>query len=417
MLIKMRLVSGTIALLIAQSAFALNLQGYRFSDSYRYSLLDDSLHEKFDGRYVVTASFGNVHSPFYYSDSNLEDLGEEIIDYNNVLTAGFSYYLNKNVSFGVDLNAINNSVFGETYTSLADTVLKSKLNIKRTDTFSLSLNPQVILPTGRTENFSTMGSVSGSLSAVAEKSLNKLHFLGSLGALSSKNNEYVDVDHRQLLLTQVGVSYDLSEKLNVNFESFRNIPLVNDKLQDEGKYFLTGKHKTHKNFSTYFGGGVTGWDEVERNTYSVFAGIKLYESPVPVVTAVVKTASAAPKREIKTREDELKLGPPAKMDEIYFAHAKHHLEAPELRKLDTVISYFNEAKAEIQNIVIEGYASRVGSPVFNLTLSTKRANAVKDYFVDHGIPNELLSVVGFGDKTPQVPDEKKNRKVQFRIHK
>lgn len=113
----------TLTLLISPAAFALNLQGYHFSDSYRYSLLDDSLMEKFDGRYVVTASYGNVQSPFYYSDSNLNDLKERIIDYNQVLNAGFSYYLNKNVFFGIDVNAINNKVFGENYITMGNSPL------------------------------------------------------------------------------------------------------------------------------------------------------------------------------------------------------------------------------------------------------------------------------------------------------
>ena len=117
-MLKNRLIPITLTLLISPAAFALNLQGYHFSDSYRYSLLDDSLMEKFDGRYVMTANYGNVQSPFYYSDSNLNELKERIIDYNQVLTAGFSYYLNKNVSFGIDVNAINNKVFGENDTTM-----------------------------------------------------------------------------------------------------------------------------------------------------------------------------------------------------------------------------------------------------------------------------------------------------------
>lgn len=410
MLFAKRVLLSSITVLISQNAFALNLQGYHFSDSYRYSMLDDSLKEKFDGRYVFTTSVGHVNSPFFYSDPDLTDLKKEIIDYNNVLTFGFSYYLNKNVAVGLDLNAINNQVFNENHTSLADSVLKARFNLRRTKTFSLSLNPQVFIPTGKTDNFSTMGSVSGSLSAVAEKSFNKLHFLGSLGALSSKNNEYVDVDHRQLLLTQLGVSYDLAEKLNLNFEVYRNIPTVNDKLQDEGKYFLTAKHKTHKHFSMYGGAGVNGLAEVERNTYSAFFGLKFHEAPEPMVASTLSLVSAAPTRTEKA------LNPPTKIEEIYFDHARHKLEKTEIKKLDSVVQYLNDFKAEIQTVVIEGYASKVGSPVFNLKLSQKRANTVRDYFVDHGVSKDILSVEGFGENAEQNPLEELNRKVQFRIH-
>lgn len=405
---KNRLIPITLTLLISPSVFALNLQGYHFSDSYRYSLLDDSLMEKFEGQYVVTASYGNVQSPFYYSDSNLNDLKEKIIDYNQVLTAGFSYYLNKNVSFGIDVNAINNKVFGQTYTTLADTVVKSRINIRRTDTFSLSLNPQIILPTGDIDNFSTMGSVSGSLSVVAEKTLDKLHFLASLGALSSKNNVYEEVDHRQLLLTQLGVSYDLSDRLNLNFETFRNFPMVDDKLQDEGKYFVTAKHKTHERFSTYGGAGVTGWDRVERKTYSLFVGIKIHEKPIPevMVQETVSMAASAPQRQVEIPHEE-----------IYFSHARYDLEGLDLEKLDHVVQYFHNAQGNIQHISIGGYASAVGSNIFNMKLSQKRANTVRKYFIKNGLPDEMLSIQGYGEDFTQDPQEYKNRKVQFKIQK
>lgn len=405
---KNRLIPITLTLLISPSVFALNLQGYHFSDSYRYSLLDDSLMEKFEGKYVVTASYGNVQSPFYYSDSNLNDLKEKIIDYNQVLTTGFSYYLNKNVSFGIDLSAINNKVFGESDTTLGDTILKSRINIRRTESFSLSLNPQIILPTGDEDNFTTVGSVGGSLSVVAEKTLDKLHFLASLGALSAKKNVYEDVDHRQLLLTQLGVSYDLTDKLNLNFETFRNFPLVDDKLQDEGKYFVTAKHKTHERFSTYGGAGVTGWDRVERKTYSLFLGIKIHEKPAPEVQVqeTVTMAAAAPQRQVEMPHEA-----------IYFAHARYDLDGLDLEKLDHVVQYFHDAQGNIQHITIEGYASAPGSNIFNMKLSQKRANTVRKYFIKNGLPDEMLSIQGYGEDFNQDPQEYKNRKVQFKIQK
>ena len=412
-MINKRLAPLTLSLLLSPAAFALNLQGYHFSDSYRYSLLDDSMMEKFDGKYVVTASYGNVQSPFYYSDRNLNDFKDKIISYNQVLTAGFSYYLNKNVSLGIDVNAINNKVFGDTHTTLADTVLKSRINIRRTKDFSLSLNPQITLPTGATKNFSTADSVGGGLSVVAEKTLNRFHFLASLGGYSAKNNVYSDVDHRQLLLTQLGVSYDLHDRLNLNFETFRNFPTVDDKLQDEGKYFLTAKHKTHERFSTYGGAGVTGWDRVERKTYSLFVGIKIHEKPAPevvqtapVVEEVISTGQAAPQRQVSVPHEE-----------IYFAHAKFDIDGLDIEKLDHVVQFFHDSQGDIQHITIEGYASSPGSNIFNMKLSEKRANTVKKYFIKNGLPQDKLSTRGYGEDFAQDPQEYKNRKVQFKIQK
>lgn len=384
-----------LVLLIAQNAHALNLQGYRFTDSYRYSLLDDSLHEKFDGRYVITASYGYIHSPFFYSDTYLHDKRKKIIDSNNILTTGFTYYLNKNVTVGLDLNAIHNTSFNETKTSLADSVVKSKINLRRSETFSFSLNPQVFIPTGQTENFSTMNSVGGALSAVVEKTFNKLHFLASLGALSAKNNQYADVDHRQLLLSQLGASYDVSESLNLNLEAYRNFPMVNDTLQDDGKYFLTAKHKTGKRFSTYFGAGVTALGEVQRESFSGFVGLKFSED----VPAAAPAVAAMPQQRQVQR-----------FDDLYFGHNQAKLPKAQLENLEAVVEDLQGLK-----FTIEGYASSPGSIPYNLKLSEKRANFVRDYFLTKGIPENSMSVAPFGETFEQDPVEAKNRKVSIKI--
>ncbi len=384
-----------LLLLFSQNALALNLQGYRFTDSYRYAILDDGLKEKFDGRYVFTTSISHTNSPFYYSDRNLNDLKREIIDYNNILTAGFSYYLSDKISVGVDLNAVHNEVAGESYTTMADSVIKSRIALMKGETYSFSLNPQVFIPTGSGDNFTTMGSVSGGLSVVGEKSFNRFHLLASVGGFSSKNNRFAEVDHRQLLLSQLGLSYDLNDKWNVNAETYRNFPLVNDKLQDHGQYLLSAKHKTHKNFSTYFGGGASGVEEVQRNTYLLFVGLKFHESAAPVVAAI-STAQAAPMREAPT---------------VYFDHNSSSLNQEQEEMLNSLVGRFSNAR----QISIEGYASKPGSIPYNQALSERRASAVKNYFAKQGVAEEKMTTFGFGEVFEQDPLESNNRRVKFVI--
>jgi outer membrane protein OmpA-like peptidoglycan-associated protein len=71
-------------------------------------------------------------------------------------------------------------------------------------------------------------------------------------------------------------------------------------------------------------------------------------------------------------------------------------------------------------IRIEGHTDEVGSPEYNLTLSEGRANAVRAYLVDHGIPGSRLSVKGWGMARPIASNRSedgraKNRRVQFEI--
>lgn len=391
-----RLFTLILLFLVSQSALALNLQSYRFTDSYRYAVLDDALNEKFEGKYIFTTSIAHMNSPFYFSDSNVNDLKREIIDYNNILTAGFSYYFSRDVAVGIDLNAINNSVADDSFTTFADSSIKARMAVLRGETYSLSINPSVIIPTGNPDNFSTMGSVSGAISAVLEKSMDRLHLLASLGASSSKNNVLDEVDHRQLLLSQLGVSYDLNDKWNTNAEIYRSFPLVDDKYQDMGQYLLTAKHKTHKNFSTYFGGGASGLEPVQRNTYLVFVGLKFHEAAAAApVVAAISTAQAAPMR----------------LPTMYFAHNSSTLNEEQKKDLNNLIERFNNAG----NISIEGYASKPGSVPYNQALSERRAAAVKNYFASQGVDEKKMTTMGYGEVFEQDPLEENNRKVKFVI--
>jgi outer membrane protein OmpA-like peptidoglycan-associated protein len=69
-------------------------------------------------------------------------------------------------------------------------------------------------------------------------------------------------------------------------------------------------------------------------------------------------------------------------------------------------------------VVIEGHTDAAGSDAYNLTLSQKRAAAVKNYLVlQHGIRAENLRTVGLGESTlinPEKPLAAENRRVQFR---
>jgi outer membrane protein OmpA-like peptidoglycan-associated protein len=69
---------------------------------------------------------------------------------------------------------------------------------------------------------------------------------------------------------------------------------------------------------------------------------------------------------------------------------------------------------------IEGHTDNVGKASQNLSLSQKRANAVKKYLVSQGIDNDRLTAVGYGQEKP-VADNKtsegqaKNRRVELKL--
>ncbi len=69
-------------------------------------------------------------------------------------------------------------------------------------------------------------------------------------------------------------------------------------------------------------------------------------------------------------------------------------------------------------IGVTGHADRSGSDAYNMALSLRRANAVKDQLVREGIPATGITVVGRGESQPLVPTadgvrEPQNRRVEI----
>jgi OmpA-OmpF porin, OOP family len=70
-----------------------------------------------------------------------------------------------------------------------------------------------------------------------------------------------------------------------------------------------------------------------------------------------------------------------------------------------------------RQVVIEGHTDAVGSDAYNQQLSQRRAAAVKQYLVAHGIEARRLRDVGVGKHQPikeSDPFAAENRRVQFR---
>jgi len=69
-------------------------------------------------------------------------------------------------------------------------------------------------------------------------------------------------------------------------------------------------------------------------------------------------------------------------------------------------------------VEIDGHADSTGSPAYNMTLSEKRAEAVKKYFVDQGIDPDRITTKGFGMTKPAASNDTKegrakNRRVEL----
>jgi outer membrane protein OmpA-like peptidoglycan-associated protein len=72
------------------------------------------------------------------------------------------------------------------------------------------------------------------------------------------------------------------------------------------------------------------------------------------------------------------------------------------------------------SISVNGHTDDVGTEEYNLKLSERRAEAVRDYLVKAGLPPDILSVTGHGKSRPLVPGSSeqaraRNRRVELGI--
>ena len=105
--------------------------------------------------------------------------------------------------------------------------------------------------------------------------------------------------------------------------------------------------------------------------------------------------------------------PPARFEKItltateLFAFNSATLNVGQTR-LDEIAAALT-ADPTITDVDITGYADRLGSAQYNLKLSERRANAVRDYLVAKGIDGARLKAYGKGEANPLVTCTEKNR--------
>jgi outer membrane protein OmpA-like peptidoglycan-associated protein len=106
----------------------------------------------------------------------------------------------------------------------------------------------------------------------------------------------------------------------------------------------------------------------------------------------------------------------ANMSDVLFRSGRYEL-LPAARERLAKVSGIILAYPSL-HLAVEGYTDSVGSDEYNLDLSERRAEAVRDYFVQQGIPAGSIEARGFGKSEPiasnDTPDgRQQNRRVEL----
>jgi general secretion pathway protein A len=103
---------------------------------------------------------------------------------------------------------------------------------------------------------------------------------------------------------------------------------------------------------------------------------------------------------------------------VFFQHNSNQLPQQTLDTLDRIVDL--AADHPISTITITGYTDSHGDKLYNVMLSAERANRVKAYLVQKGVPASKIKVFGKGPENPIEPNttlegRKKNRRVEIEL--
>ncbi len=104
-------------------------------------------------------------------------------------------------------------------------------------------------------------------------------------------------------------------------------------------------------------------------------------------------------------------------DKVFFETDKAVIKSESHAILDEVAEVLVN-HPELQHLRIEGHTDSVGDAAYNKDLSQRRADAVRDYLIAHGVEGSRITAVGFGEEKLLVEehseaDRAKNRRVEF----
>ena len=109
------------------------------------------------------------------------------------------------------------------------------------------------------------------------------------------------------------------------------------------------------------------------------------------------------------------------LEDIHFDFGKATLTAAAKKILDKNIEIIKENQGI--TVQIEGYACAHGSAGYNMILSERRANAVREYLMSQGVSGDRLTTIAYGETrlaVPEIPTKKnkhsKEAKANRRVH-
>jgi len=108
---------------------------------------------------------------------------------------------------------------------------------------------------------------------------------------------------------------------------------------------------------------------------------------------------------------------------LFFDFDKPDMQVKKNEKLDLLCNYLSENSEA--KVAVVGYTDAVGPKAYNDKLAERRALMVKKYIIQHGVKENQIKILAFGEDNPVAlnmkngkyfePSKKFNRRVEFQV--
>ena len=113
-------------------------------------------------------------------------------------------------------------------------------------------------------------------------------------------------------------------------------------------------------------------------------------------------SAASGSNELLATADEAALDSELGFKRVQFDFNKNSIRKDQAQIVASDISAAKKAVEQGKKVVVQGHTCQMGSAAYNMSLSQRRAEAVKTQMVKAGVDSELVKTVGFGYEQPLV---------------
>lgn len=374
---------------------------------------------------------------FNYSNDPLEVYNLETGEHVSTLvndryhTDFGGYYSFGRLQLGVNLPVLGQSSPGDSLEafSLGDLRVTAKTHFTGVRFLNLGAGLTVTAPTHTSDDY--FGENYGLYPYMsASKAFGDVEITGNLGYGLRPDETLLNLTTGNEVYFRGAVSYNLNNGetcLNTGFSTATSASGdILDKQNRDYSEVLLGIDQKMGPFTGTLGAGRGLNEGFGSPDFRIFAGLKFnvekaYE-PVrreeePAPTPLPEPEPPVGPTPTPTPEPEPIVPPPVVVGNVYFDFDKSVVKGEYHHMLDTVVEVALSGQGSV-TILVDGHTDNYGSNKYNDRLGLQRANAVRDYLLSRGVPDNMVRVVSKGELSPWKDNNTdegrgKNRRVEI----